>query len=86
MSSRSNSENLNRIVNAIRGYVDIWVENNHTHLADIHRIDFYMHPGDSSLDYHQVTFSCLSPNVTHVVMTVDLDHSRIVNAYSYIGY
>ena len=86
MSDRNSVKNLIRIVKDLCGYVDTWISQNGYHLAVIHRIDFYMYPGDITRDYHQVVFSFLAPAVTQGVMTVDLEHMKVVNVYQHIGY
>lgn len=86
MSDRTSVENLIRIVKDLCGYVDIWISQNGYTLGEIHRIDFYMYPGDITRDYHQVVFSFLAPGVTQAVMTVDLGNLNVVNVYQHIGY
>lgn len=86
MSDRNSVKNLIRIVTDLWVYVDTWISQNGYHLAVIHRIDFHMYPGDITRDYHQVVFSFLAPGVTQAIMTVDLEHTKVVNVYQHIGY
>ena len=73
---RNDITHIQQAVYEVVSHAIRYAENKSATLADIHRIDFHVY-AQKWRNVHQITFSILDPNVTMVILTVNMDNSTV---------